>query len=239
MAAREDERLSQIATRWSLLRQAHAADGDARSTAQAELLLRYHAPVYRYLRGLVRDEAQAEELCQEFALRFLRGDFRHADPGRGRFRSYLKSALHHLAGERTRRRPDPLPLPGDYASATPDPPADEAEHFHDLWRKELLNRAWSALEGQSAEAGDRLYEVLRLKADDPARTSVALAEGLTRRHGRPFTAEGVRQTLHRARAKFVDLLRAEVAASVPTDDPTEVDAELAELGLLVYCPPAG
>src|SRR5437763_13515967 len=143
MAAREDERLSQIATRWSLLRQAHAPDDDARSTAQAELLLRYHAPVYRYLRGLVRDEAQAEELCQEFALRFLRGDFRHADPGRGRFRSYLKSALHHLAGERARRRPDPLPLVADYAGAAPDAPAGEAERFHDLWRKELLNRAWS------------------------------------------------------------------------------------------------
>src|SRR5947209_1354255 len=108
--------------------------------------------------------------------------------------------------------------------------ADEAERVQELWRKELLNRAWSALERQSAAAGDRLYEVLRLKADAPARTSAALAEELTHRHGRPFTADGVRQTLHRARAKFVDLLRAEVAASVPTDDPTEVDAELAELG---------
>jgi hypothetical protein len=38
MAAREDERLSQIATRWSLLRQAHAPDDDARRAAQAELL---------------------------------------------------------------------------------------------------------------------------------------------------------------------------------------------------------
>src|SRR4051812_1379878 len=108
MAAREDERLSQIATRWSLLQQARGA-GDA---AWGELLLRYHAPVYRYLRGLVRDDAAAEDLCQEFALRFLRGDFRHADPDRGRFRDYLKVALRHLAGERS-RRPRPLPLGGD------------------------------------------------------------------------------------------------------------------------------
>lgn len=235
MADREDERLSQIATRWSLLLQAGAADDDIRRTAQAELLLRYYAPVYRYLRGMVRDEARAEELCQEFALRFLRGDFRHADPCRGRFRNYLKAALQHMAGERARGRPDPLPLRGDYAGAASDPPANEAERFHDLWRKELLNRAWSALEGLSAAAGDRLYEVLRLKSDDPSRTAAALAEELTRRHERVVTAGGVRQTLHRARAKFAGLLRAEVAASVPTDDPTEVDAELAELGLLVYC----
>ena len=85
----------------------------------------------------------------------------------------------------------------------------------------------------------QVHEVLRLKSDDPTRTSDVLAAELTRRHGRAFTAEGVRQTLHRARARFVELLRAEVAASVPTDDPAEVDAELAELGLLVYCSPAG
>src|SRR5581483_5349203 len=110
MPAREDDRLSQIATRWSLLLEARGG-GDASRAARGELLLRYHAPVYRYLRGLVRDEAAAEELCQEFALRFLRGDFRHADPARGRFRDYLRVALRHLAAERA-RRPQPFPLNG-------------------------------------------------------------------------------------------------------------------------------
>jgi RNA polymerase sigma-70 factor (ECF subfamily) len=228
----DEARLSQIATRWSLLWQARGG-GDAGRAAWGELLLRYHAPVYRYLRGLVRDEAEAEELCQEFALRFLRGDFRRADPDRGRFRDYLKVALRHLAGERS-RRPRPLPLNSDPSLPTPDAAAD-GERFQQFWRAELLNRAWAALAERSAAQGDLFYEVLRLKSDDPARTSEVLAAELARRHGRPFTAEGVRQTLHRARVKFVDLLRAEVAASVPTVDPAEVDAELAELGLLVYC----
>jgi DNA-directed RNA polymerase specialized sigma24 family protein len=236
MAAREDERLSQIATRWSLLLQARGGGDDSRA-AWGELLLRYHAPVYRYLRGLVHDDVEAEELCQEFALRFLRGDFRHANPERGRFRDYLKVALRHLAGERS-RRPKPLPFSGDRSAPPPDAAAD-AERFQQFWRAELLNRAWAALADRSAAQGDQFYEVLRLKSDDPARTSEALAEELVRRHGRAFTPEGVRQTLHRARARFVELLRAEVAASVPTDDPAEVDAELADLGLLVYCSPAG
>jgi hypothetical protein len=108
-----------------------------------------------------------------------------------------------------------------------------------LWRKELLNRAWTALAEQSAARGDSFSEVLRLKSAGPDRTSAALAEELTRRQGRPVTAEGVRQTLRRARVRFVQLLRAEVAASIPTEDPAEVDAELAELGLLVYCEPGG
>src|SRR3712207_7176976 len=45
---------------------------------------------------LFRSEAAAEELLQEFAVRFLRGDFRRADPQRGRFRDYVKTALIHL-----------------------------------------------------------------------------------------------------------------------------------------------
>jgi RNA polymerase sigma-70 factor (ECF subfamily) len=237
MAENDADRISQIVTRWSLLLRAREG-GDASRAAWGELLLRYHAPVYRYLRGLVGDDAEAEELCQEFALRFLRGDFRHADPDRGRFRDYLKVALQHLAGERS-RRPRPLPLTG--GSSTPDSKFTTAEggRFQDLWRKELLNRAWAALAEQSAARGDQFYEVLWLKAENPARTSEAMAAELTRRHGRLLTAPGVRQTLHRARERFVEVLRAEVAASVPTDDPAEVDAELAELGLLAYCDPAG
>ena len=238
MPDREDDHLSQIATRWSLLLRARG-DGDMGGEARAALLLRYHAPVYRYLRGLVRNEAEAEELCQEFAVRFLRGGFRHADPDRGRFRDYLRVALQHLVAERSRRRPSPLPLNADVSGTVFDATAGADDRFQDLWQKELLARAWAALAEQSAARGDQFFEVLRLKAEDPARTSAVLADELTRRHGRPVTAAGVRQTLHRARAQFVDLLRAEVAASLPTDDPVEVDAELADLGLLAYCHGSG
>src|SRR5256885_1610619 len=98
-----------------------------------------------------RDEVEAEELCQEFALRFLRGDFRHADPDRGRFRDYLKVALRHLAGERS-RRPRPLPLSGDRSVPPPDPVAD-VERFQQFWRAELLNPAWAALAERSAAPG--------------------------------------------------------------------------------------
>jgi RNA polymerase sigma-70 factor (ECF subfamily) len=235
MADRENERLSQIATRWSLLLQARGG-GNSGHAAWGELLLHYHAPVYRYLRGMVGNETQAEELCQEFAVRFLRGDFRHADPDRGRFRDYLKVALQHLAGERA-RRPQTLPLSADHSARVLGESA--VDRFQELWRAELLGRAWAALAEHSAGRGDQFYDVLRLKSEDPARTSEWLADELARRHGRPITAAGARQTLHRAREKFAELLRAVVAASIPTDDPAEVDAELAELGLLVYCPPPG
>jgi DNA-directed RNA polymerase specialized sigma24 family protein len=239
----DDPHLRQIATRWTLLLQAHGDNPAVRYAAQGELLPRYCAPVYRYLRALVQDDATADDLSQEFALRFLRGDFRHADASRGRFRDYLKSALCRLAKEyagRVRARFQSLPddvEPAINCASDFDSP-EEDRRFLELWRAELLNRTWHALESASAAQGDRFYEVLRLKSQDPSRTSAALAKELTRRHAHAFTAEGVRQSLHRARERFAELLRAEVAASVPTSDSAEVDAELADLGLLVYCPPA-
>ena len=78
-----EDRLSQIETRWTLLLQAHRDPDATQHTALATLLPRYCRAVFRYLLRLVGDEDGAEELCQEFALRFLRGDFRRADPGRG------------------------------------------------------------------------------------------------------------------------------------------------------------
>src|SRR4051812_10699254 len=85
-----NQRLSQLSTCWTLVAQAHAGDAGVEAAAQAALLQRYQSAVYRYLLGAVRDPDTADELFQEFALRFVRGDFRHADATRGRFRNYVK-----------------------------------------------------------------------------------------------------------------------------------------------------
>ena len=100
----QDDRLSRIATRWTAVFRAH---GDAPTQAEAarhRLMLHYSGAVYRYLLGAVRDPDVAADLCQEFAVRFLRGDFRRADPGRGRFRDYLKTVA-----EPPGERPPPGP----------------------------------------------------------------------------------------------------------------------------------
>jgi DNA-directed RNA polymerase specialized sigma24 family protein len=111
----DDERLSRISTQWSLIYQAHWGGADAAAAAQCQFVQRYCGAVYRYLLGALRNEDAAEELFQEFALRFVRGDFRRADPERGRFRDYLKTALVHLVTDHHRRRASrPRPLPGDH-----------------------------------------------------------------------------------------------------------------------------
>ena len=51
-------------------------DRQAASDAQLRLLLDYSGAVSRYLLGALRDNEAADELAQEFAVRFIRGDFR-------------------------------------------------------------------------------------------------------------------------------------------------------------------
>ncbi len=234
-----DPHLSRINTRWTLVMQAHQGHGGAHAAAQRELLQRYCGAVYRYLVAALRDPDAAEELCQEFALRFVRGDFKRADPGRGRFRDYVKQAVCNLVRDHRRRlkaRPQ-QPLPeADDLPASDDPQA--GREFTDRWREELLNRAWEALDAQERASGRLYYTVLRRRSESPQTPTSRLAEQLSAEKGRPISDAAVRQTLHRARERFAELLIDEVGRSLQTSAADWVEQELIDLKLLAYCRPA-
>jgi RNA polymerase sigma-70 factor (ECF subfamily) len=236
-----NERLSSIKTYWSVLFQAHQAPGDATAAAQQQLLLRYYRAVYRYLAGIVRDAAAAEELTQEFAVRFLRGDFRRADPHQGRFRDFLRTALRHLAHDYWRKKAKEqgcTPLPADEAELAKECPADlDAldQPFLERWREELLARTWDALAEFQEQGGQPYHTVLLAKAKSGQVKAAQLAARLSAERGRPYTEEGIRQLLHRARQKFAELLVEEVARSLQTAEPGRLEQELIELNLLDYC----
>src|SRR5436190_8555481 len=87
-------RLSQVQTLWTVVCLAHAeGPADAVRAAQDQLMKRYSKVVHRYLLGALRDADAADELSQEFALRFVRGDLKRPDRLRGRFRDFLKGVL--------------------------------------------------------------------------------------------------------------------------------------------------
>jgi RNA polymerase sigma-70 factor (ECF subfamily) len=233
--------LSRISTQWSVIFQAHQGGAEAVTEAQRQLMLRYGGAAYRYLLGLLRDPDAADELSQEFAVRFLRGDFRRVDPQRGRFRDFLKTALRNLVVDHHRRRSTrPRQLPAD----APEP-ADPADHdpdldrqFLDSWRRELLDRAWEALARAERETGQPLHTVLRFRADHPDLRSAQMAEQLGAVLDRAVSADWVRKTLERARNRFADLLLDDVAHSLDYPGPDAVEEELLDVGLLEYCRPA-
>lgn len=224
-----DQRLSKIATMWTDVFRAHGSGVDAAVAARHRQMLRYSGAVYRYLLGAIRDPDAASDLSQEFALRFLRGDFHRAAPDRGRFRDYLKTTLVNLANDFHRsRQASPKALAAD-AAAPPD--SIDGVDFESNWRAELLEQTWKAL----AEANPTFHATLLLRIEEPDLPSGEMADLLTKQLGRPITAENVRKTIQRAHAKFADLLLELVAESLDEPSNADLEDELKALDLLRYC----
>jgi RNA polymerase sigma-70 factor (ECF subfamily) len=233
-------RLSQISTAWTLLGEAKDKAADAEARAWAILIERYRSASHRYLIAAVRDQDIAAELFQEFAVRFLRGDLHRADQNKGRFRDYLKVCLSNLVSEHHRKTArhrtgglDPAIEPAAPEAA----PFESDETFLSEWRKDLLDRAWEALESSERQTRAPYFTALRVRTDQPEMTSAALAELMTTRlkPDVPFTDAGVRKLLQRAREVFTDLLVEEVASSVPTKERDRLEQELIDLGFFGYC----
>jgi len=233
-------RISQIQTLWTVLGQA-GGEGTTRavSAAQEQLLARYGKAVYRYLLGALRDTEVADEVYQEFALRFVRGDLAGADPTRGRFRDYLKGVLSHLVGDHYRRkRKQPLALnPEHEPAAAAEEPALSDEDFLASWRNELLGRAWSALAAHEQQNGQPFHTVLQYRAAHPEARSEQMAQELSDQMGKPVNAAWVRQTLHRAREKFAEILLDEVVQTLRNPTMSDLEQELIDIGLIEYCRP--
>ncbi len=241
-AEQHSSRLSQLATPWSLLIQAHQVEDSATAvrTARAELLGRYERVVRRYLRGAVRHvpnrEEAAEECFQNFALRFLSGAFKGVAKERGRFRDYLKTCLLNLVRDYERRqRRTPRPLAEFEPSAPDTTPFDADQEFLRIWRDELLSRALNSLAEYEQQTGQPLHTVLRFRMAHPDVRSAEMAQQLAGQFGKALTAIGIRKRLHLARKKLAELLLAEVTQSLENPTDADVEEELLELGLLEHC----
>jgi RNA polymerase sigma factor (sigma-70 family) len=228
--------LSQINTAWSMIQRAHAG-GEAAPAAQQDLLRRYGEAIRRYLLAATGDAHGADDLYQDFALQLLEGRLRGADPGRGRFRHFVKGVLRHLLADYYRaqqRRNRTLPAGVEVAA-----PAAEEDLLDEGWRELLLVQAWGALEQHERQSGQPFYTVLRARAEHLELRSAELAEVLSARLGRTVSADWVRQNVHRARERFALLLTEAVAQSLTDASEERVMEELADLKLLDYVRPAG
>ncbi len=232
-----DLRLSQIETDWKMILDASGGAEIAHRRAVQTFFDQYSRAVYRYLLGALRDPDAADELFQDFALRISKGSFRNADQSRGRFRSYLKSALINQVIEYRRKlfkKPGTIPFePSDLQN----PEAELDARFTNTWRDELLSRTWNNLLAADEEKGRHYYLVLRFQTENPQVNSADAAEQLNENHDfdRPLTAAGLRKTLQRSRETFAQMLLDEVSASMHDPSLEELENELIELELVPYC----
>src|SRR3954453_9987809 len=91
-------------TRWSMVLAAGKGESPDADAALAGLCQTYWYPLYAFVRRLGHQPADAQDLTQAFFARLLEKHYlQAADPERGRFRSFLLSAVKHfLSKERDR-----------------------------------------------------------------------------------------------------------------------------------------
>jgi RNA polymerase sigma factor (sigma-70 family) len=239
----DDLHLSRIQTLWSVVRRAHG-DHTAVQSAQQQMLDRYGGAVRRYALAALRNEDAADEVFQEFALKFVRGDFSNADPERGRFRAFVKTVVYRLIVDYQRRKKGDARLGplhsnvAEPAAADDDAGVGDDTAFHASWRDDLLGRCWERLRTAETESGKPHYTVLKYRVDHPEARSPELASGLSEVLGKPVNAGAVRVLLHRARDAFAEILLEEVRHSLESQTIDDVEDELIELNLMEYCKPA-
>ena len=232
------EHLSRIETLWSVVRAAHGDEKDAAQTAREQLFGRYNGAIRRYLLACLRNEDAADDVFQEFSLRFVRGDFGNVDPSKGRLRSFLKTVVYHLLVDYQRKKKrnqreqafahepeidEPEPVPGD----------DEA--FISNWRDGLLERVWNGLQLDEEASGKPHHTLLQLRVANADMGSTELAALLSQALGRDIKPGNTRVMLHRARDRFGELLLSEVAETLESATPEALEEELIDLNLLHYC----
>ena len=231
-----DPRISRIETLWSMVRNAHDGSTMGAQSAQQQLLDRYGTAIRRYLLGAVRNQDVADELYQEFAFRFLKGDYASADADRGKFRSFLKTILYRLVAEHHRKRSRSKEL--QMNSQSPEPVAqlsEKDEEFTEVWCDELLKQAWNRLSELEKTTGKPFYTVMRTRVEEPDLKSPELAARVSEKLHKEISPANIRVLLHRARDSFADSLIAAVADSVESNSTDRIEEELEALGLLGYC----
>lgn len=234
-------RLNEIPTNWSDVIEARG-EGETARDAQDRLLRRYGPAILRYLIALTRDPETAGELFQIFARKFVEGKFRHADPARGKFRSYLKTTLVHLASAHRERASRQLhqsleDIPEISAELSSSPPDSDREFLH-IWRSELLRSAFDELQDLEQTKGQRYHTAIDLRLRHPDARSRELAEAFTLQTGESISETAFRRLIHLARREFEDRLLRIVQDTLDHPSLDELEEELIEVGLHSYCKPA-
>lgn len=224
-------------THWSVVKSAGRNDTTQAQGALARLCEVYWYPLYAYVRHRGHSPEDAEDLTQEFFIRLLeKGTLAHADPARGRFRSFLLASFNHfLAHEWEKSRA--LKRGGDqkmvsldvataeqwYALELADQSAPD-KAFQKRWAIALLRQVLDRLDGEYCEQGKReLFAVLKdtITGTRDAQSNAELGRRLN------MTEGAVKVAVHRLRKRYRELLQAEIASTVSTPD--EAAEELRQL----------
>jgi RNA polymerase sigma-70 factor (ECF subfamily) len=233
-----DSGRSFASTQWSVVLRAGHPDQPATADALATLCERYWSPVYVYIRRHNRDEHAARDLTQSFFVHMLEHNaIAKASPERGRFRSFLLTAVKnflvnaHLQDQAQKRGGGHTILSLDWDTGEtrwnllePSHSATAERLFEREWALQLLQGVMDQLRSEFADQGkSEQFDVLRqaLAGQSDRLPYELLGQQLN------LSTEAARQAAHRLRKRYRELLRTHVAATL--DDGEDVEAEIGRL----------
>lgn len=225
-------------TQWGLLADATLHGDQGARQALDEFCRRYRPPIVRFIRWRGGAVGDAEDLAHDFLVHVMeKSVLRRADEARGRFRSFLLGALRRFLSdvrvrEAAQKRGGGLVArPWDDVEQTGELSSEqrmESADFDRAWAISLLELTTQQLAGEHRRRGAEA-EFAVLRAFLPGALSVPTYEAAATQLGRTLT--GFKAEVHRLRARYRALLRAEIARTVAT--PQEIDEEIAYLGRVV------
>jgi len=219
-------------THWSVVLAAGSHRDTTRARdALARLCRVYWYPLYAYARRRGHNAPDAQDLTQAFFEQLLRRQsLASADPGRGRFRSFILTAMNHfLASEwkkaAAQKRGGGSPAFSlDWAAAEhrydlePATTAAPDRLFEKQWAWTLLDEVLTRLE--------REY-----RAEDKGELFAAIKETLLgRRESQPYAElartlgmneSALKVAVHRLRKRYRELIRAEIANTLDYGEDVE------------------
>ncbi len=226
-----------------MIRAAQDRGDPANVQAMNRCMAAYWRPVFYFLRARGYSLHSAEDLTQEFFLRFYQRNWiEPADPQRGRFRTFLLTILtRFLADQGAKRAPrqrtfderlvtvSVLLGESDRSFEPPDNRTPE-QIFMQQWARSVIAHVQQGLEAWCANRGRpdwyRIFCQVYLPAPgSPRATQQELAEQLR------VSRDQVRYGLEEANRQFVELLRAEVAEQIGSEE--DLDTEIRELESLL------
>ena len=224
-------------TQWTLVLAAGNGTAAAADEALAALCQTYWYPVYAFVRRRGHDPDDARDLTQSFFARVIeKSALGHADPARGRFRSFLLTAVQNfLANEHAKSQAQKR---GGGVGVVPLDAADAESRFagepsHALTPERLFDRRWAMvqlelcldeLRQEYARRGQSpLFVRLQpfLGGDVPGGSYPAVAAELG------MTESAIKVAVHRLRQRYRELLRRQILQTVTSPD--EVDDEVRHL----------
>ncbi len=220
-------------TQWSIVLEARGSLSDASRAAFEKLVGAYWIPVYWAIRrGWKKEREEAEDLTQEFFVRFIeRGGTHGYDVEKGRFRSFLLGALRNFLLQerrdriRIKRGAGRLPFSLEtLKEAGLEPVSGDAspeDVFHREWVGAVLRQAVTELRRECDRMGRSLYfDIFRTydlgEGERPTYEKVAGQYGLT--------ADEVHTRLRWTRLRLREMVRAAVRETLA--DPGDVRDEM-------------